>query len=47
VSTLPTVKDKMIYLFTRRVGMDREEYQRAYRELHSPLGLQYFRNVIG
>ncbi len=44
---LPAVKDKMIYLFTRRAGMVREEYQRAYRELHSPLGMQYFRNVIG
>ena len=46
-SALPPVKDKMIYLFTRRAGMDREEYQRVYRELHSPLGMQYFRNVIG
>lgn len=44
---LPTARDKMIYLYTRRAGMDRAEYQRVYRELHSPLGMQYFTNIIG
>ena len=46
-AALPVARDKMIYLFTRRPGIDREEYQRVYRELHSPLGMQYFTNIIG
>lgn len=40
-------KDKMIYVFYRRPDISREEYQRKYIELHSPLGMQYTRNLYG
>lgn len=44
---LPAARDKLLYLFYRRPDITRAEYQRKYVELHAPLGMQYFRGVIG